>query len=479
MSSELADVTICITAYKSGAMIKPTLASVCAQSFRNFRVLISIDGPDSGTEEICRSYLDDSRFEIVVQPARLGWVGNTNALLDRVSTEFFFILPHDDIIRPQYIETLRRQALARPDVINTYSDLEIFGSTSEVKSTTGLDGPLFSRVRNLLASPHQAVPWRGLTRRSVLDRGVRMQHNECNGYNSHITFILAQLCLGPFHRVADALYLHRTRADEDSVRVGFRSWSSQQQYEAMTAFMAQCVQTVAAAEVEDRRQHRALVELLLLHHSTLKATQDALRAPGQRAGDYCTAAAADLLARVVGIGSFSAQDESPLDPDDSLSPWRAKLLVMEAREALVRKDLVSAEGAIDTALERDPQNGDAHWTKGTILTRFKRYPEAVVALKTSAALLPPGASNARVRLEISALLERMGDIDGAVAEAEAAVSMAAGHLLGKAYVALSRLLALQGRAVEAISASKRALEIAPDEPKFRSHAETLMRAHST
>ena len=77
-----------------------------------------------------------------------------------------------------------------------------------------------------------------------------MQHNECNGYNSHINFILAQLCLGPFRRVADALYLHRTREDENSVRVGFRSWSSQQQYEATTVIIAQCVQTVAAAEIE-------------------------------------------------------------------------------------------------------------------------------------------------------------------------------------------------------------------------------------
>ena len=75
MSSERADVTICITAFKSGAMIKPTLASVRAQSFRDFRVLISIDGPDSGTEEICRplSRRSEVRNRRAATSVGLGW----------------------------------------------------------------------------------------------------------------------------------------------------------------------------------------------------------------------------------------------------------------------------------------------------------------------------------------------------------------------------------------------------------------------
>ena len=63
-------------------------------------------------------------------------------------------------------------------------------------------------------------------------------------------------------------------------------------------------------------------------------------------------------------GRFDAQDEAPPDLGEPLSPWRAKLLVMEAREAIVRKDFAYAEAAVDAALERDPQNGDASLDQG-------------------------------------------------------------------------------------------------------------------
>ena len=76
-------VTVCVPVYNAAAFLAGTLDSITAQTFTDFKVLISLDRGDDDSEAICRRYLADRRFELIVQPRRLGWVGNVNALIDR------------------------------------------------------------------------------------------------------------------------------------------------------------------------------------------------------------------------------------------------------------------------------------------------------------------------------------------------------------------------------------------------------------
>ena len=55
-----------------------------AQTYPNLQVLIGLDGPDAACERIVSRFLTDSRFQLVVQPKRLGWFGNLNWLMDGV-----------------------------------------------------------------------------------------------------------------------------------------------------------------------------------------------------------------------------------------------------------------------------------------------------------------------------------------------------------------------------------------------------------
>src|SRR6185436_19175419 len=128
---------------------------------------------------ICQAEADD-RFDIIVQPSQLGWVGNTNATLDRVVTPYFFILPHDDLLHERYIELLLQQLMAHPEAVNAYSDVELFGPERRVTMTKiDLDGSFLARV-NAFMNPRWTswIPWRGLTRSSVLAGGLRMRDNQ-------------------------------------------------------------------------------------------------------------------------------------------------------------------------------------------------------------------------------------------------------------------------------------------------------------
>ena len=74
-----ARVTIGVPVYHGQAYLEETIACIQAQTYTNYDVIMSVDGPDPVCEDLCRRYLSDSRFSLHVQKQRLGWSGNINS----------------------------------------------------------------------------------------------------------------------------------------------------------------------------------------------------------------------------------------------------------------------------------------------------------------------------------------------------------------------------------------------------------------
>jgi glycosyltransferase involved in cell wall biosynthesis len=123
----LARVTVGVPVYRGDLYLEETLRAIQAQTFREFRVLISMDGTDPVCERICEEFLEDPRFELTVQPQRLGWVGNLNWLLAQVATDFWYFHQQDDLIEPDYLEVLFEHAQENPGAALVYCDLVPFG----------------------------------------------------------------------------------------------------------------------------------------------------------------------------------------------------------------------------------------------------------------------------------------------------------------------------------------------------------------
>lgn len=307
MRNQDADVTICVPAYQSEEFVADTLAAVARQTHARIRVLVSVDASSDGTEATCRAFESDLRFRVFVQPSRLGWVGNTNFLLDRVRSDFHLILPHDDQITDDYVETLRAAALGTPDAIVAYGDIQTFGLSEHVRSTPGLGGPLVARVRTLLASPTGGVPFRGLTRSRVLGRGLRMIDNTFGGFGAARLWALQLLCLGPFEHVARPLYRRWIRADPNSVVNTWGVGSREQQLAAWAEHCAACLRIVAGARGPDRERFR----LVLVQTARMLGTGPGAR---QRARPDDPARREELVmlatqaARSLGMGELSAAE---------------------------------------------------------------------------------------------------------------------------------------------------------------------------
>lgn len=89
--------TIIIPTFKQSSVIGETLDCLINQNFRNFDVIISIDGEDYSYVEVSKKY-NDKRFIWLFNKNNLGFCGNINRALDHAKGEIIFFLGSDDLI---------------------------------------------------------------------------------------------------------------------------------------------------------------------------------------------------------------------------------------------------------------------------------------------------------------------------------------------------------------------------------------------
>ncbi len=215
-------VTVCLPAYRSAAFIGHTLASLQAQSFRDFRVRIALEPIDPGaTIEACRPFLADPRFELTMNPEQLGWDGNVRALLATVETPLFAVQPHDDVLHPDYLAALVSALQARPDASVAYCDAFLFGAQTGIRGSALPDAGRATRELAFFMAGAEGHPFRGVTRSTVLDRPF--PSNQFQGFAVETEWALHLVQSGVALGIARPLYLKRALpSDSDSVTTDWR-----------------------------------------------------------------------------------------------------------------------------------------------------------------------------------------------------------------------------------------------------------------
>jgi glycosyltransferase involved in cell wall biosynthesis len=253
-------VTINVPAYNAADFIAATLQSIADQTYRNIRVVISLDPSTDDTETICQPFLADPRFTLIRQPARLGWPGNVNFLLDQVRSEYFCTILHDDLIEPRYIARLMRRLRGSAGTICAYPVVERFGAATGAASIASIEhDDRFERARQFFARPLHAVPLRGLTRTDALRRGLRLRELGTGGFLAEMLYVLELALLGNCRRVGGAVYRSRCRAD--SVSRGWRAWSTDRKRAGWCSLLRAC-RLAVARDFTPRQQIDLLAAML-------------------------------------------------------------------------------------------------------------------------------------------------------------------------------------------------------------------------
>jgi len=250
-------VLIGVPAWRATQFLAETVRTILAQTYPNFVVLISIDGNDRATYEVCASFESDPRVKVVLQPKRLGWVRNT-AFLHRAAidlgADYCCIQPHDDLMEPQYVQALVEAMQERPAAAVVYTDIGVFGLAGGVAHQDSVTGPALLRLEDMIRRHYSAVAYRGLTRVSALSQVAPMSGNTALDFAADTIWMTRLATVGELIRLPQVLY--RKRIHTDNTHLKWNRWGTTQK---LAAWKEHCLgmlrEALAVAPDTESAQH--------------------------------------------------------------------------------------------------------------------------------------------------------------------------------------------------------------------------------
>ena len=211
VGSTPSSVAALVPAWQSAGFIQPTLDCLSAQTHQDLEVIVSVDLCDDDTYDICVAHAGrDPRFRVLRQERRLGYVGNCNFLLDQSACRYVLFAFHDDILAPDYIARLASALDARPEVVLSYSDVQVThpDGRQEHWMFTALEG-VHDRVQRgvtmLTGGSMWWVPNRGLFRLNEARRIRGLKTHGAGEFSADWPWLFHMSLLGEFARVPQTL----------------------------------------------------------------------------------------------------------------------------------------------------------------------------------------------------------------------------------------------------------------------------------
>jgi hypothetical protein len=241
-------ITVGVPVYRGERFIEETLRSIQRQTHQHINVIVSLDGPDARAEALCTPFASDPRFRVVVQPHRLGWVGNIAWLMSQAGTPWWCYQQQDDLLDPRYLEVLLDHARNAPEAAVVYCDIEAFGGYGATIVQPSVTGSAVARQLALLYDHHAAVAFRGLTRAEALAGGI--PPNEIDSFACETVWMAVAARWGELRRVPVTLY--RKRYHDDNEHTKWDRWPVEKRTQA---WIVHCASMLEQAMLVDATAH--------------------------------------------------------------------------------------------------------------------------------------------------------------------------------------------------------------------------------
>lgn len=101
--------------YKHGAFISRAITSLQLQTFRQFELIIIIDGSNDATADVVDRYLSDDRIKCLFNKSNEGLGAAINKGLEHASYNYISYLPSDDLYFKDHLQSLWDLAESNPD----------------------------------------------------------------------------------------------------------------------------------------------------------------------------------------------------------------------------------------------------------------------------------------------------------------------------------------------------------------------------
>ncbi|MGS2721763.1 glycosyltransferase [Paraglaciecola aestuariivivens] len=106
-------VSIIIPTYNGREFIEETIQSCIKQSYQYIEIFVIDDGSTDGTRELLLAFKD--KVTLVFNDKNLGIVKNINQAVDKINSDYFIFLGHDDLLAKDHIKIMVDEF--EPDVV--------------------------------------------------------------------------------------------------------------------------------------------------------------------------------------------------------------------------------------------------------------------------------------------------------------------------------------------------------------------------
>lgn len=252
-------VSIGMPVFRGVGLIEETLRVVLDQTYQNIEVILSVDGSDEESAEVCKPFLSDERVRMTVQSQQLGWAGNIRWTMDQHRGDYFVYHQQDDGLSPNYIEALVQVAEAHPEISVCYAPMDVVTPEGHhwVDRHKSITGSPISRVLTHLERMDTSM-FRGLTRSSMARRTNSLTAGPFESFATDLVFNAELLLHGEFRLVADATYFKRVL--KTGTHIKWYTWEESRKAAAWASFGARMLATLMpAGKTAIERWHLFLV----------------------------------------------------------------------------------------------------------------------------------------------------------------------------------------------------------------------------
>jgi glycosyltransferase involved in cell wall biosynthesis len=151
----MARVTVFIPTYNRAGLLPHAVAGVLAQTYDDFELIVSDNASTDGTPDAVASF-DDPRLRYVRQEKNLGLLGNYNWFLNQVESDYALILPDDDLVYPELLESAVAELDRHPDAGVAHTAFDVIDGEgkvllSHVNWTNGLEENRVESAREFIS----------------------------------------------------------------------------------------------------------------------------------------------------------------------------------------------------------------------------------------------------------------------------------------------------------------------------------------
>lgn len=149
-------VAVCIPTYNQSAYLVESVTSACRQTYPNVEVWVSDDASTDETPSVLEALASEfPQLRHYRQPVNLNIAANNTWLLGQPDAEFIVRLDSDDVLEPQYVETLLKQISADARIGYAHAAVQIIDEDGKFLTVARLARP--SSIRTAEAALREAV----------------------------------------------------------------------------------------------------------------------------------------------------------------------------------------------------------------------------------------------------------------------------------------------------------------------------------